>query len=94
MSAQRKYALTKIGAGDYVFPANDKKTVWRIMVYEDGSSHGVESMSRDRMFWGVWKWNGDAQTLELDATYGWEMMDSGYETRRDAIQAALRMGEQ
>jgi hypothetical protein len=93
VSTQRKYALTRFSAGDYVFPSNDRQTVWRIMVYEDGPSHGLEGMSRDRRFWGVWKWSGDPQFIDLSAIDRWEMMDGSYETRREAIHAALKMGE-
>jgi hypothetical protein len=92
MGAERKYTLTKVAAGDYLLPANDAKTVWRIMVYEDGPSHGVESMAADRMFWGIWKWRGDPHCIDIAAMDRWEMVDSTYETRQQAIDAALKMG--
>lgn len=63
---QRKYALTRIGPGDYLLPSNDGQTIWRIAKYEDGPSHGVEGMDRDRDFWGVWKWNERGHPHEVE----------------------------
>lgn len=53
---QRKYALTKIAAGDYLLPSNDAQTIWRITAYTDGPSNGLE-IPKDRKFWGLWRWD-------------------------------------
>lgn len=48
----RKYALTRLRAGDYLCPSNDGRTLWRFSAYEDGSDHGLIGVSyRRRTFW-------------------------------------------
>lgn len=93
---ERKYALARIEAGDYLLPGNDGATLWRIRKYEDGPSHGVDSMPRDREFWGVWKWIGSSwigpAAVWNIAEENWNAWDlSMYEKREEAIQAALRL---
>jgi hypothetical protein len=92
---RRKYALTKVAPGDYILPANDGQTIWRIAKYEDGPSHGVvEGMDRDQDFWGIWKWEHRADDQKyLDADYwdDWTFWDGGHDTRAAAINAALRL---
>lgn len=95
-TVKRKYALTKVAAGDYLLPSNDAQTIWRIAQYVDGPSYGiVEGMDRDRQFWGVWRSidriTGDA-TIDPSDWSRWEMYDQGYDRRSDAIDAALRLG--
>lgn len=91
---ERKYALTRVVAGDYLLPSNDAQTIWRIHRYIEGPSTGIDHLSRDRMVWGVWKWIG-ANTTEgtcVDTTDWdrWEAWDlSMYATRSEAIAAAL-----
>lgn len=89
---QRKYALTKIAPGDWLLPGNDGKTVYRLATYEDGPSHGIEGMDRDRTFWGVWVWADPTSRGYVDVQDWdrWEMVESWCETRRDAINAALQ----
>jgi hypothetical protein len=87
---ERKYTLHRIAKGDYLLPGNDGKTLWRIRKYEDGPSHGVDSMPRDREFWGVWKWIGPDRQWNLAEAH-WNAWDlSNYDKREEAIQAALR----
>lgn len=88
---ERKYVLTKIAAGDYALPSNDGKTIWRIARYEDGPSHGLD-WPRDRVIWGVWKYLGhDIPTLygEICDWENWSYWGGHYETRNDAIKAAI-----
>jgi hypothetical protein len=87
---ERKYALTKIAKGDYLLPSNDGRTIWRLTVYEDGPSHGVEMMPRDREFWGTWKWVGMGTVVDPDDVGSWEMWEGSLPSRADAIKAALR----
>jgi hypothetical protein len=98
MSVERKYVLTKIGKGDYLLPSNDGRTLWRLRTYEDGPSHGLD-WPRDLTFWGIWKWNlpmttdagpGSLDTVDPDEWDRWEYVDGAYETRAQAIEAALR----
>lgn len=102
IATERKHSLTRIAKGDYLLPSNDGKTLWRITTYEDGPSHGLDDWPRDRTFWGAWRyigridWHGD---MGLDA---WEELagdwndwsgpwDSYLETRREAIESALKV---
>lgn len=92
---ERKFTLKTLAKGDYLLIGNDGKTLWRIRTYEDGPSHGVESMTRDREFWGVWRWDSPVtlgkSAIEIDNDSRWNAWDlSMYKKREDAIQAALR----
>lgn len=89
---KRRYRMRRVRAGDYILPANDLKTWWRIATYEDGPSYGVEGMSRDRTFWGAWKWIGPGapHLPDLDDWNLWDMWEGSATSRNDAIQAALR----
>jgi hypothetical protein len=83
-TAERKYALTKVGLQDYVLPSNDAKTLWRIATY--GEDDGI-------VYWGIWRWSGRLPTSVLDFHWEcWDMVDGRYETRRDAIREAMRLG--
>ncbi len=89
----RKYAMTRVAAGDYLMPSNDASKLWRLMRYtEDGSAHLDDGTPVTGEFWGVWRWRGtmhDTLTLEM---YEWDMWAQGFRTRAEAEQEALRMG--
>jgi hypothetical protein len=89
---ERKYALTKVAAGDYLLPSNDAQTIWRLVRYEDGPSHGLADWPRDRPVWAAYRWTGPLGAVDagIDAWDRWELQESSCETRADAIQAALR----
>jgi hypothetical protein len=90
---ERKYALTKVKAGDYVFPANDLQVVWRIVRYEDGPSHGIDDWPKDREVWGLWKWIGPVgagSVVELENWDRWTLVASTLDTRQAAIDHALK----
>ena len=92
--SERKYTLTKIAPGDYVFPSNDGQTIWRIALYTEGPSTGLD-WSRDRDVWGVWRWCERVQQggyIDTTDWNRWEFCEGLYETRSDAIDAALRLG--
>lgn len=91
-AVERKYALTKIAAGDYLLPSNDGKTIWRIHRYVDGPSSGIMDWPRDRDVWGFWRWEGRAEgAVDLDDWDRWEMVGGLCDSRADAIQEALRI---
>lgn len=93
---QRKYALTKLAPGDWLLPSNDRKTLWRIATYIDGPSTGLDDMPRDKTFWGVWKWIGRTELPrdEIDLEFGdsWSLLSEWHESRREAIDEAMRLG--
>ena len=93
-ATERKYALTRIEAGDYLLPSNDGRTLWRLSTYADGPSYGlVVDWKADRKFWGVWKFDGyfDGSFYPEDMLdwERWEMMDGSCATRQEAVKAAL-----
>jgi hypothetical protein len=90
----RHYAMSRVRAGDYILPANDAKTLWRISRYEDGPTNGLD-LPRDRMFWGCWKWsypiedwNAVADPLSWEH---WDYQEGLLATRAEAVEAALSM---
>ena len=92
VTIERKYALTKVAAGHYLLPSNDGKTLWRLLRYEDGPSHGIVDWDKDEMFWGVWRYtlafDGTLEPDQLDAWTFWEQI-AQTSTRREAIDAAM-----
>lgn len=94
MSGERKYALVRLKAGDYILPSNDGQTLWRIARYTDGPSSGLD-LPRDREFWGVWRWTGrviEGEYLDTEDWQSWEFFQGMYDARSEAIDAALRVG--
>ena len=101
---ERKYSLTKIVPGDYVFPSNDATRLLRVHRYfEDGSlreevSPGVYRTVRGH-FWAAQRWDGpleqaieEAQVMEIDEWQDdrrWNTCDCLLRTREDAIRAAM-----
>lgn len=87
----RKYALTKIEAGDWLLPSNDAKTIWRIREYTDlvaaRDGHGDEEVD----YWGLWRWIGHETQVDPDEWNCWDFYDGSYARRSEAIQAALRV---
>jgi hypothetical protein len=89
----RKYALTRIAAGDYLMPSNSARAIWRISRYEDGPSHGLDQ-PRDFKVWGLWRWVDQidaASAVDVQDWSRWEFHSGLYETRQKAIHAALKM---
>jgi hypothetical protein len=89
----RKYSLQQIGAGDYLFLSNDKRTIWRISRYtEDGSALDGDGTPITGRFWGVWRWRYAVNTRDVD-TSDWnefDMHEGMWRTRAEAVASALR----
>lgn len=95
--AERKWVLSKLAAGDYMFASNDALTLWRIQRYVDGPSFGLMDWPRDRDLWRVRRWTGDFSTGEITREDAedwsqWEPVEDGFDTRREAIDYALELG--
>jgi len=90
---ERRYAMTRLAAGDYLLPGNDRVTLFRLATYEDGPSHGLDDSYADRTYWGAWRWNIKHRWPEtvddLDNWGNWDMVAALCMTRHDAIAAAL-----
>lgn len=93
--SERKYAMTRLGPGDYLLPSNDAKTLWRITRYEeDGSAIYVNADGSERpltgMYWMTWKYKrplDSGEALNMDEFVPWDLL---LPTRAAAIRAALR----
>lgn len=96
MGIERKYALTKIAAGDYLLPSNDGRTLWRIRLYTEGPSSGIEDWDHDRDVWGIWRWTDKIKPgsfVDVEDWSRWEFYEGMYEKRSEAIDGALKVDE-
>lgn len=91
----RKYVLTKVASGDYLLPSNDGTRMWRIVRYTDMVASGNGKRPTPRDFWAAWRWrkhvHPTAEFPDLEDWSEWEEMDSLLATRKEAIDAALRI---
>jgi hypothetical protein len=95
-----RFQMIRVSAGDYLLPANDLVTLWRVYAYDEHGDavwvdeEGKEHEIRGR-FWGLAKRpmpTDEAQLLADDAFLEWEHWSTwadGFATRRDAIDEAL-----
>jgi hypothetical protein len=86
---ERKYALTRIKAGDYLLLSNDGKKLWRIRKIIEGPSSGLD-WPADREVWGLWEWTGDLDKIDIEDWNLWNFYEGMHETRRAAIDSALK----
>ena len=53
---ERKYAMTRLGKGDYLLPSNDARWLLRIATYEeDGSAEYGDGKPVVGTFWAVYR---------------------------------------
>ena len=85
------YQMTRIAAGDYLLPSNDRKKLWRIKLYTEGPSSGLD-WPADKEVWGLWEWTGqlDGGTINIDDWNRWNFHEGPYDTRKAAVQGALK----
>lgn len=87
---ERKYALRRIEAGDYLMPSNDGKVCWRLSRTE------ILGLRGDLIGgWGLYKWiGGGSWPSTMEDVDDWDRWESWAEcrSREDAIQAALIEG--
>lgn len=95
---ERKYALRKLGVGDYLLLSNDGRTLWRLHRYQDGPSYGLEDMPRDRWFWRAFSWpkplakDTRLDAFDVDDLSRWREEATMLSTRQEAIDCALGRG--
>lgn len=93
--AERKYALTRVSAGDYLAPSNDGQTLWRIYSYvEDGSAEVSSDGKKWRKVTGTW-WAAARYKQPLPSggelpddflEWGnWDVWATGLRTKREAL---------
>lgn len=105
MTIARKYTLTRIRAGDYLLLSNDGTVLWRLSTYdEDGSAQkpaagGKGWVSIRGRFWGLWKYRHHPDSRYRQTPITWhdwsefEMTDSMFKTREQAIEQAMKDDE-
>jgi hypothetical protein len=87
---QRVYRSVRIAAGDYLQPANDAKSLWRIARYDEDNG---------RSYWGTWRYErlfqnaGEWTEPDFLEWSNWLMWDSYLPTKRAAVEAALKAAE-
>lgn len=92
----RRYALTKVSAGDYLLPSNDGRHLWRI-IHGDEQETTEPGDLRHVKVWQAWRYRQRFGVAELPDDFledwsSWELMDSWCATRGEAISRALRAG--
>lgn len=104
---ERKYQLTRITAGDYIFPSNDGQTLLRVSSYiEDGSaSVSADGQNWHKLtgtFWAAKRFSGTVEEADKwlrtdpDILLGWDEwreIEYGMKTRTEAIASALKHTE-
>lgn len=96
MTPQRKFVLTKLAAGDYLLPSNGGKTLWRINLYVEGPSTGIDEWERDRDVWGLWHWDKavvPGSFVDTEDWSRWHFHSGPHMKRAEAIEEALKAGE-
>jgi len=99
----RKFALTKIGRGDWLLPSNDGQTLWRLTEYHEDGSASVGNDGKNwrplrGVFWQTAKFTGrlvhDPGLLPDDfLDWGhWEVWETGLLKRKYAVEAVLNRG--
>jgi hypothetical protein len=96
---ERKYALIRVGRGDYLLPSNDAQTLWRIHTYtEDGLAEYQDARGRWHKvtgeFWAIERFNlsiagGIPEHVDVLDWEHWDHWEGNFRTRADAIAAAL-----
>lgn len=88
---ERKYAMTRVKAGDYILPDNDGETIWRLHKYEeDETVTWADGRPVSGIWWRVLKWTPTRDGV-LDPD-DWDRFDEyghGFRKREEAIQYAL-----
>lgn len=90
-AGERRWALQKIGPGDYVCPSKDLTKLWRFHKHVDGRDHGLDVPFDERTFWRVCfapmdvarAWRGEVPS-PWDSP--WCSVEEWLPTRKAAIQ--------
>ena len=83
---ERKYALIKgLGAGDWLLPGNNGKTLWRLSKEDNADAIGD---------WSLWSWQKQIGSYidpeDLEDWSQWDLQATGHKTREDAMREALK----
>jgi hypothetical protein len=94
---ERRFALTRLGSGDYLLPSNDERGLYRIQAYdEDGSLSAPGGGAIRGRFWLIYVHAGEVDRDDLgritggpvdpDDPYEWIALEYGFPTRKAAIE--------
>lgn len=93
----RKYAMTRLGKGQYLLPSNDLTILWRIHSYEDGAFYGIVDCPYEaRTFWrACWIPMDELERFPEAVTFSawdppWHEADWFLPTRKAAIDKAMK----
>jgi hypothetical protein len=94
---ERKYVLTRISSGDYLFPSNDGRKLLRVYRYhEDGSAMLGNGTTLRGSFWGAARFDGSLEqaermlALDVDEFLSWGSHWESWETTLPSRSAAIR----
>lgn len=91
MSVDRRYAMTRLGKGDYLLPSNDGRLLYRIRRQDEPESG--DPKSRILSVWAVWRWLGAMESgnyANVEDENEWELIASWFDSRQRAIEWALK----
>lgn len=92
---ERKFSMRRISTGDYIWPADDEKTWWRFIRYEerDGTLVRGDGFVIDGTFWSLWRWDGTAEQWSdgewIDSMQHWTEVRSLLPNRKAALAEAM-----
>lgn len=93
-TATRRYTMTRLAAGDYLWPSNDGGTLWRAQrYYEDGSLVRDDGSTVVGAFWRLLSRPMPPAHTPLEDVLdvnGWNEIDALLNTRAQALSAAAR----
>lgn len=94
MTVERRYALVKLAAGDYLFPSNDGRLLWRVMRYHEGPETGIDEPGAAGWYWQAARYRGTLEEAEREGeallfSDRWVYVATWLRTRQEAIDAAV-----
>lgn len=88
--AGNRYAMTKLGPGEYVVPSNDAHTLWMVSSYEDGKAHGLDRGPDLVTLWVTrstpFPQDSALSTSEIRAL-PWREVETSHRTRKAALES-------
>jgi hypothetical protein len=100
---ERLWQMTRLGAGDYLLPSNDRQTLWRIRKYQerDGTLTRGDGSVVNGDFWSLHGWKHTTPPAEyqfdeyerLTDWHNWAEVACMMPTRKACIDYALELDE-
>lgn len=94
----RRHAMIRLGAGDWLLPSNDRKMLWRFVQHRDGTAYGlVDVPFEDKVFWrALYMSMEQAEAMYRSDQFAdqwssvWHEADWYLPSRKAAIEVAMR----